>query len=313
MSSIPLNYRVARFIGHQHYIRRGRDRLIRLLLTNPEYSLPIPFEVDFFGSVYRGDLDDFIDWSVYIYGAYSNNELQLLADIAQCLRVELKHITFYDVGANVGQHTLFMSKHSDAVVSFEPFEPVRKKLLHKLIENQVGNATVFPIGLGARDEDLEFCAPVGANRGTGTFRGSANGHGRLTVRKGESFLATNELPRIDILKVDVEGFESEVFLGLGERLRRDRPVILTEISGVDRSGFRTLEGFTRAMYDDFELFTVGCTSISGTYRIMRPTFGVDGGFLVVPREREGIIERIKSSQENGQQRSRAVLGSHRVV
>jgi FkbM family methyltransferase len=296
-SSIPLKYRVARFIGHQHYLKRGRNRLIRLLLTTPEFSPAIPFQVDFFGSVYSGDLSNFIDWSVYIYGAYSNNELQLLADIARCLRVELKHITFYDVGANVGQHTLFMSKHSDAVVSFEPFEPVRKKLLQKLVENQVGNVTVFPIALGARDDDLEFCAPVGANLGTGTFRGSANGHGRLPVRKGDSFLAKNELPRIDIIKVDVEGFESEVFLGLGERLRRDRPIILTEISGVDRSGFGTLESFTRAMYDDFELFTISCTTISGTYRIMRPSFGVDGEFLVVPRERRRVIERIRSSQK----------------
>jgi len=76
MSSIPLKHRVARFIGHQHYIRRGRGRLIRRLLTTPESSLPVPFKVDFFGSVYSGDLHNFIDWSVYIYGAYSNNELQ---------------------------------------------------------------------------------------------------------------------------------------------------------------------------------------------------------------------------------------------
>ena len=188
-----------------------------------------------------------------------------------------------------------MSKYADAVVSFEPFEPVRKKLLQKLIENQVGNVAVFPIGLGARDEDLPFCAPVGANLGSGTFRGLADGRARLPVRKGDSFLAKNELPRIDIIKVDVEGFESEVFEGLGERLRRDRPVILTEISGVDRSGFGTLESFKHAMYSDFELFAIGCTSISGTYRIMRPSFAVDGEFLIVPRERRRLIERIKGS------------------
>ena len=34
--------------------------------------------MDFFGSIYSGELNNFIDWSVYIYGAYSNNELQLL-------------------------------------------------------------------------------------------------------------------------------------------------------------------------------------------------------------------------------------------
>ena len=56
----------------------------------------------------------------------------------------------------MGQHTLFMSKCSDEVISFEPFEPVRMKLLQKLEENKIRNVRVFPIGLGARDEDLAF-------------------------------------------------------------------------------------------------------------------------------------------------------------
>jgi hypothetical protein len=136
-----------------------------------------------------------------------------------------------------------------------------------------------------------------ANLGTGTFRGPADADNRLPVRNGDSFLAKNELPRIDIIKLDVEGYESEVLLGLGERLHRDRPIILTEISGVDRSGFGSLQSFTSAIYDDFELFTIGCTSISGTYRIMRPSFDVDSEILVVPKERVSVIESIKGQTQ----------------
>jgi hypothetical protein len=94
------------------------------------------------------------------------------------------------------------------------------------------------------------------------------------------------------MKVDVEGFESAVFLGLNERLRRDRPIIVTEISGRDRSGFGTFDGLAKVMYDDFELFAVGCTSISGTYRIMRPSFQADEEFLIVPRERMQILRHV---------------------
>ena len=53
----------------------------------------------------------------------------------------------------MGQHTLFMSKCSDEVI---PFEPVRMKLFQKLEENKIRNVKVFPIALGARDEDLAF-------------------------------------------------------------------------------------------------------------------------------------------------------------
>ena len=133
--------------------------------------------------------------------------------------------------------------------------------------------------------------------GTGSFRGAADAEAglNLPVRQGDAFFAANQLPRIDLLKVDVEGFESAVFHGLRERLRRDRPIIVTEISGTDRSGFGTLDGFANAMYDDFELFAVGCTSISGTYRIKRASFHTDGEFLVVPKERLGILKRIARS------------------
>ena len=297
MISIPLKYRLARFIGHQHYIRRGRDRVIRLLLAHSDPAPSICFSVDFFGYIYSGDLSNYVDWSVYLYGAYSNNELQLLRDIVHALRADIQHITFYDVGANVGQHTLFLSKYVDDVMSFEPFELVRKQLFAKLDENKIRNVRVFPIGLGAQDEELAFYSPTAENLGTGSFRGPAdvNPRLRLPVREGDTFVAKNDLPRIDIMKVDVEGFESAVFQGLRKRLRRDRPVIMTEISGTDRSGFGSLDGFVDAMYEDFELYSVGCTSISGTYRITRPSFDLDGEFLIIPKERiehlKGILPR----------------------
>jgi FkbM family methyltransferase len=260
----------------------------------PEDVPSTPFSVEFFGSTYSGDLSNFVDWSVYIYGAYSNNELQLLADISKALRAELEVITFYDVGANVGQHTLFMSKHSDEVVSFEPFEPAWTKLLQKLTENQIKNVRTFPFALGARDEDLTFFAPDGVNLGTGSFLGPNDIESdlKLPVRQGDTFFDVNQLPRIDIMKLDVEGYEAAVFQGLSERIRRDRPIILTEISGADRSGFGNFDGFKNAMYRDFEIFSVGCTSISGTYRMTQPSFEMDGEFLVVPKERLKILQRI---------------------
>src|SRR5260370_42487931 len=102
--------------------------------------------------------------------------------------------------------------------------------------------------------------------GMGTFCGALvlGAVLKLSVRRGDTLFAENRLPRMTLMKLDVEGFESAVFEGLRERIRQDRPVIMTEISGPDRSGFRTVDGFARALYDGFELFSVGCTSISGT-------------------------------------------------
>jgi FkbM family methyltransferase len=289
----PLKYRIARLIGHQHYIPHGRDRFIRLFAT-PDRATSTAFTVDFFGQVYRGDLSNFLDWSVYVYGAYAKHELILLRDITEALRAELTSIAFYDVGANVGQHTLFMSKVADEVFSFEPYEPARKKLLQKLEDNEVRNVRVFPVGLGAQNENLEFHAPKATNMGMGTFCripdfGTVL---KLPMRQGDALFAENRLPRITLMKVDVEGFESAVFEGLRKRIWQDRPVIMTEISGPDRSGFRTPDGFARTLYDGFELFSVGCTSISGTYSIQSPSFDTDEELLVIPIERTARLKHI---------------------
>lgn len=284
--TVPYKYRLARFIGHQHYIPRGRDRLIRTF-ASPDHAPSTSFTVNFFGLVYRGDLGSFIDWSVYVYGAYSKNELLLLRDLALVLRSTEERVTFYDVGANVGQHTLFMSPLVDRVVSFEPFPLVRKELEQKLSDNAIGNVTLFPVGLGSKDEDLPYSTPDGKNMGTGTFRSVAADRDAciLPVRNGDLFFKQNALPRIDLMKIDVEGFESNVFMGLKETIERDRPVILMELSEADRSGFGDEKSFISSIYDNFEMYSVRTTSISGTYRLGQANFMDDGEILIVPRER----------------------------
>ncbi len=166
-----------RFIGHQHYIRRGRDRFIRTF-NPPDNSPSIPFEVPFFGMRYPGNLNDFIDWSVFMYGAYSRHELYILRDVAAALAKENgAPLSFYDIGANVGQHSLFMSQFAGEVFSFEPFAGVRNKLLEKIARNQRQNMTVFPVGLGDVNAELDFFEPSGANHGTGSFVADENSNG----------------------------------------------------------------------------------------------------------------------------------------
>ncbi len=55
-------------------------------------------------------MDNFIDWSVFHYGGYARHELLLLADLAGALRSSAhRQLAFFDIGANVGNHSLFMA------------------------------------------------------------------------------------------------------------------------------------------------------------------------------------------------------------
>ena len=123
----------------------SRPRQILRAFSHPNGQKPQPFEVDFFGLSYSGSLANFIDWTVYYYGAFSANELRLLAALAAALRAQGKPVNFYDVGANIGHHTLFMSADADHVFSFEPFAVVRNEMERKLKHTESGIQRPFPL------------------------------------------------------------------------------------------------------------------------------------------------------------------------
>lgn len=116
-----------RLLGHQRWLR-GRDRVLRFF-ADPDNQQPIPFETKFYGLPYTGKMDNFIDWCVRYYGAFSPHELQLLGDICGALRARGEAVNFFDVGANIGHHSLFVSKHADQLFCFEPFDRVRGEML----------------------------------------------------------------------------------------------------------------------------------------------------------------------------------------
>jgi FkbM family methyltransferase len=254
---LSAKHRILRALSHQKWMI-GRNRMLRAF-ANPERQESFPFEVDFFGRSYSGNLTNFIDWTVFFYGAYTRHELLLLAAIAGRLRARGTPINFFDVGANVGQHAMFMSGHADKVVAFEPFSVVRSEMARKLRHAKVDNVEIFPIALGDRNETGNYHPPVGANTATGTLSDYLPPNAAaevipVEVARGDDFFAANNLPPISLLKIDVEGYEAKVLEGMHETLLRDRPPILMEIHGPSRSGFETLERLKSLLYPDHLLF-----------------------------------------------------------
>jgi FkbM family methyltransferase len=267
------------------------------MFHNPETSPSIPFEVSFFGMRYPGNLNNYIDWSVFFYGAYTRHELYVLRDLAAALKEkQVSPFHFYDIGANIGHHTLFMAPRVDKVFAFEPFEGVRTKIRDKIERNNLDNVVVFPIGLSDADAELDFYEPNGANTGTGSFVArEKNSHGnvrKLSVRKGDSFFESHSLPAVNLLKIDVEGFEIPVLRGLRQRLRQNRPVILMEVSAATRAEMGTEEEFRKHLYQDAHIFEVASISISSSYRLRQFRFATSEEILVVPEEKLATVRDV---------------------
>lgn len=229
------------FIGRQNWIRFGiRERLIRLFYS-PDLITSFEFEIDFFNCKYNGNLNCYIDWMVYFFGAYEKQTIYLYRDIVN----KKNQSVFIDIGANIGHHSLFMSNYCAQVHSFEPYAKVSDKLKQKISKNEVKNITLHPVGLGEKNEELPFYAPQGANTGTGSFvsthSSSNQEYGVLKIVDAGEYISNLLLAKIDLIKIDVEGYEKSVLLGLKNILKKYEPTVVMEFSNTTKESFSSLD------------------------------------------------------------------------
>lgn len=208
-----------------------------------------------------------------------------------------------DVGANVGHHTLFASGFAARVHAFEPFEPVRAALVEKIEVNRLDNVEVHPFGLGDRNTSLPFHAPLGPNQGTGSFMAEHTTNTAATIQLpivvGDEF--AQRLARLDLIKIDVEGFERQVLAGLKETLERLRPAVLFEYSDTTRKQVPTVDGLMALFPREYQLFAVETRRVIlgvfefAAYRLLPLRLGETGPceLLAMPAERIGSLEGVR--------------------
>jgi FkbM family methyltransferase len=130
-----------------------------------------------------------------------------------------------DVGANIGNHTLWMAK----VCGFKvhAFEPVMPHVVsaNADLNGLLGDPVhVWAVGLGA--EQAEYHHTAKGVLKPGKSRESTDEV--LIVVKLDDLVTAAYIDHVDLMKIDVEGMELDVLRGGLTTIERDRPVILTE-------------------------------------------------------------------------------------
>lgn len=263
-----LVYRLLRVCGHLPVPRvRGA---VWHLYTSFGLSSLVDFETNFYGLRYRGRLDDLIDWNVFFFGSYSPEELHFLDVAAKVMTGPSGGPVYVDVGANVGHHALFMSVRTSLVVAFEPSALVRERLKANMRLNGLSNIRLFPVALGDADGEAVLGSGFEGNSGSRSLCWTLdrNQDEVVIVRRGDSLFYQEQLPRIDILKLDAEGYEKRVLTGLRNTLDKDRPIILMELVGRSvKAGFRDEAELRSCLYPAHGLFTLrgGSTAQLGPF------------------------------------------------
>lgn len=130
----------------------------------------------------------------------------------------------WDVGANVG---LYSKKFSDIagssgkVFAYEP-SPANLLRLNEAVAS-LANVTVVPIALGEREGVVAFeqgIDPLGAtSRIVDKAAGESERQVEIQLSSGDRLVSSGAVAMPNVIKIDTEGFELEVLLGLGQTLQ----------------------------------------------------------------------------------------------
>ena len=144
--------------------------------------------------------------------------------------------TVFDVGGNIGMHSLNASclvGPSGAVHAFEPLRHVYQELLFNLDLNHIKNVTAN--NLAVLDESREVNIYVNRESALSslgdTRRGKFTNIEKVLSITLDEYAQQSHVEQIDLLKIDVEGFEGHVLRGAKDLMGKSTNlVILCELA-----------------------------------------------------------------------------------
>lgn len=182
------------------------------------------------GAKFNLDISDYMQW--YLYVKRVDVSWRIAAE-----RVKRDSIVF-DIGSNVGQFSLSLASflHTESgydidIYAFEPNPAIFNLFVQNLSLNSDWNPKIIPVQLA-----------LGSKNGTTYFEsGGRNSRaGKITDEKSEvevkmitidSFMAElGGYKRISFIKIDVEGFEPDVFDGAWSLITSQRPTLFFEFT-----------------------------------------------------------------------------------
>lgn len=136
-----------------------------------------------------------------------------------------KKLSFLDIGSNIGWFSIIISSYGYNTIAFEPMNENIEIMSKNLCDNNLLNVTLFQTGLGDKEGKC-WLVSGNINFGDGLLicdkkpqnQFKSDGY-MYTIRQEinitllDNYFNFNINPYIGIMKIDVEGFEENVFKG----------------------------------------------------------------------------------------------------
>ena len=216
--------------------------------------------------------------SAFILG---NHEKEVQEFLTAALRPGM---TYYDVGANVGFFAVIAARlvgPSGRVVCFEPLPDNARQIEYNAALNQFSNITVRCEALGGSNRTEVFQTSAEPTWGMLATVGKApeqvSGEIKVNVQTLDSLSASGDLPRPDVIKMDIEGAEEEALEGAAGVLQDSRPLLIIELHRTNLAVTTVLGKFK---YD--------AAVLGSSVPVLDATW--DANILAVPRERVELLD-----------------------
>jgi FkbM family methyltransferase len=181
------------------------------------------------------DLREGIDFSIWLLGAFEPRTQK------QYLRILKPGDVVVDVGANIGAHTLPMARavgNGGRVIAVEPTDYAFGKLTSNAALNPELRNRITAVQAMLVDKPSDEPAPTIYSSWPLEKSGDVHpGHGgKLQTSTGAQVTTLDDvvkklgLDRIDMMKIDIDGYECTMLRGALETLGRFKPVLVMEIS-----------------------------------------------------------------------------------
>ena len=181
------------------------------------------------------DLNEGIDFSIYLLGAFERSTGATLRKLVKPGDV------VFDIGANIGAHTLGLARSvgpTGRVFAFEPADFAFGKLQRNLalnpeLESRTHLRQILLAAAPAEPSRQEIYASWPLEKDDSVH---AKHRGRLVPARNASvdtldrFVERENMDRLDLIKIDVDGQELPVLQGGSRILRKFRPVLVMEMS-----------------------------------------------------------------------------------
>jgi FkbM family methyltransferase len=191
---------------------RGKGRILSTLCPRAGR-----IRITLFGYEFWCDLSESIQRNIFLFG-YDDEAERF---IRSKLRVG---DTFLDIGANVGFYSLLASSivgERGRVIAIEPNPKTFLRLKETIAANAITNVVPLNLALGRERGRLDLFIDPESGNDTATM---VTHDGRTSVKVEvyplDEIATTHQIDRIDYLKIDVDGFEPDVFAG-AKRLLTD--------------------------------------------------------------------------------------------